>query len=278
MRLRARFGMAAVVVIALLSVRCAAFNCTGTGCDVPSPDSDSAPASVRSPAPMNFSKVLDERPAPDNAPAPKQNWSASIRLGVQGSCVNRCTGRSGECWCNAACVRYDDCCDDFMDSCNYTTTTTHSGNPAPTTENFTDFLPAPDYDTTTTTKATTTQPVHPDNYTLPAPDFKKDKNFPRTPGPTTTTTLGPWDFSCEGKCAANLPTGTKSGCHCDQECEHYDDCCWDWSDYCNPTGGFVFPARTFGCWFLACKCVHPSTRMHRLPVRWFYQWWNTCEN
>lgn len=215
----------------------------------PSPDNvASEPASAGSPAPSDLSSLLSGLPSPDAVPAPSFN-SSILESPNPGSCANMCTARSGNCWCNAACVRYDDCCDDFMDLCNYTTTTTHSGFPAPIIVDFTDNLPAPDYSTETTTVSTSTTTIL--GFDLPAPDYVVP---PRTPGPTTTTTLGPWDFSCEDKCRLDLPSGTKSGCFCDQTCVDYNDCCYDWEDFCNPTGGFVFPSRE--CAFALCLPPH----------------------
>ena len=200
----------------------------------PAPDSGSivpTPDLAKSPAPWNIEVNL---PSPGGEPSPSSVTEASN--GVEGSCVNRCTARSGNCYCNAACVWYNDCCNDFFDVCNYTTTTTHSGFPAPSTADFTDVLPAPDFSTTSTTRITT---AHPSPRDRPAPDFLD----PKTPGPTTT--LSPWHFSCEDKCSLELVEGTRGGCYCDQSCMDYNDCCSDWAEFCDPDKGYVMPARTY---------------------------------
>ncbi len=41
----------------------------------------------------------------------------------KGSCVGKCDGNAGSCWCDVACVKYGDCCADYIKECAGTTTT-----------------------------------------------------------------------------------------------------------------------------------------------------------
>lgn len=37
--------------------------------------------------------------------------------GYESSCLNRCGGRAGSCWCNDACLEHQDCCSDYEAAC-----------------------------------------------------------------------------------------------------------------------------------------------------------------
>jgi hypothetical protein len=217
--------------------------CLDPPCVVPSPTPNDPSPLVHEPSPDDGNGTPSGDPAPtfgvSELPAPDddiEDEPSAQNVTQGGSCKGRCSSKSGHCWCDGACVRNGDCCGDYLDYCEHTTTSTHTGEPAPDDVDYEDELPAPDFNSTSTTGTTTTL----DLSDRPAPDNKRKKHWPRTPGPTTTTTLSAWDFSCEGKCRLTLEKGTKGGCYCDQMCGEYNDCCHDWADYCTD---FVFPAR-----------------------------------
>jgi len=86
------------------------------------------------------------------------------------SCDGYCGGSPGSCWCDAACMEFDDCCDDYLDMCPYNFTANSTASPTPTTASPT---PSP-----------TLSPTHEESPTAsPTPTTASPSPGP-TPSPT----------------------------------------------------------------------------------------------
>ncbi|XP_067223873.1 deleted in malignant brain tumors 1 protein-like isoform X4 [Chanodichthys erythropterus] len=173
------------------------------------------------------------------------------------SCMWNCGHNFGSCSCAYDCHNYINCCPDYDSYCSETTTTTtywidttapscmwncgyNFGSCSCTHDCQYYGNCCPDYDsycfmTTTTTQETTATATQ----------------------ETTTEFIIADEGSCENNCGEFV-----SICGCDDRCQHFNDCCPDYDNYCLITTKWPtttgFPSCMWNCGYDlgSCSCTH----------------------
>ena len=168
---------------------------------------------------------------------------ATTQKPLKHSCKNKCLGKKSlrflrkipdtTCYCDEACVKVGDCCEDYDQYCQDTKTTT-------TTQVSVTFGTCEGrcYNAKifrlTSRKGNCECDIFCQKYGDCCPDYlEKCVTTTTTTSPSTTTSGG---GSCLGHCGG----ATGDGCYCDSGCDRAGDCCQDYKQVCqdkiSPTG------------------------------------------
>jgi hypothetical protein len=155
------------------------------------------------------------------------------------SCLGKCNGAGGNCWCDPSCITSGDCCADFGEYCPLSPTVPSSGSSSASTscQNHCG-------------KASGT--CWCDNMCAETNDCCSDYGTLCQPTPAATAIPTPADssasesapnsgLSCKGNCGTMAKSQAKI-CWCEDSCKRLGDCCADFESEC----GAVPSRQIFG--------------------------------